>query len=128
MRETEPTNQQLSVRDPDESGLEGHVRCLNGGSKTRGRRRRRFTRQRYVNIFDAKHGRRPLRMPLNCNGGSKFITVLNVGPGVGTYIVTPAHVAIHERDNAISFACWRSEPNRILRVLKQRPSPSGANY
>ncbi len=67
-------------------------------------------------------------MPLNGNGGSKFVTVLNVGPGVGTYIVTPAHVAIHERDNAVSFALWRSEPNRILRVLKQRPSPSGANF
>ena len=43
-------------------------------------------------------------MPPNCNGGRKFITVLNVGPSVVTYIVTPAHVTIHERDNTISFA------------------------
>ncbi len=63
-----------------------------------------------------------VRMPLNCNGGRKFITVLNVGPGVGTYGVTPAHVAFHKRDNAVPFAFWRSEPNRILRVLKRRPS------
>ena len=62
-------------------------------------------------------------MPLDRNGGSKFVTILNVGPGVGTYIVTPAHIAIHERDNAVSFAFWRSEPNRILRVLKHRSSP-----
>jgi hypothetical protein len=40
----------------------------------------------------------PLRMPPNCNGGSKLITVLKTGPGVVTYIVTPAHIAIHERD------------------------------
>ncbi len=32
MRETEPTKQQLSVCNPDESGLEGHVRRLKGGS------------------------------------------------------------------------------------------------
>ena len=57
-------------------------------------------------------------MSPNRNGGSKFITVLNVGPGVVTYIVTPAHVAIHERDNAKSFAFWRSEPNGIPSVLK----------
>jgi hypothetical protein len=43
-------------------------------------------------------------MPLNCNGSSKSITVLNVGAGVGTYGVTPAHVAVHERENAVSFA------------------------
>jgi len=67
-------------------------------------------------------------MPLTCNGGNKFITVLNIGPGVGTYIVTPAHVAIHERDNAMSFACWRSEPNRILCVLNASAVPSGAIY
>src|SRR3981081_1138736 len=59
-------------------------------------------------------------MPLNCDGGSKFITLLNVSLGVGTYGVTPAHVAIHERDNAVSFAFWRSEPNRILCVLTPR--------
>src|SRR5258706_5990521 len=32
MRETEPTKQQLSVCNPDESGLEGHVRRLKSGS------------------------------------------------------------------------------------------------
>ena len=31
----------------------------------------------------------------------------------------PAHLAIHERDNAVSFARRRSEPNRVLRILKQ---------
>jgi hypothetical protein len=67
-------------------------------------------------------------MPLNCNGDSKLIAVLNVAPGVGTYGVTPTHVAIHERDNAVSFAFGRSEPNRILRVLKHQPSPSGAIF
>ena len=35
-------------------------------------------------------------MPLNCDGGSKLIAVLNIGPGVRTYVVTPAHFAIHE--------------------------------
>ncbi len=59
---------------------------------------------------------------------AKSITILNVGPGVGAYGVTPAHVAIHERDNAVCFAFWRSEPNRILRVLKHQLSPSGATY
>jgi hypothetical protein len=28
----------------------------------------------------------------------------------------------------VSFACWRSEPNRVLRVLKHQPSPSGAIF
>jgi hypothetical protein len=112
-----------SVYDPDEGSLEDRARRLVGGSKTRGHGRRRFTRQRYVNIVDTEYGRRPLRMPLDRNGGSKFITILNVGPGVGTYIVTPAHAAIHERNNTVSFACWRSEPNRILRILKHRSSP-----
>ena len=65
-----------------------------GGSKTRGRCRRRFTGHRYINIVDAEHRRLPLRMPLDRDGGSKFITVLNIGPGVGTYIVTPAQVSI----------------------------------
>jgi hypothetical protein len=32
-----------------------------------------------------------------------FITLLDVRPGAGTYIVAPAHPAIHERDNAASF-------------------------
>ena len=64
-------------------------------------------------------------MSPNRNGGSKFITVLNVGPGVVTYIVTPAHVAIHERDNAKSFAFRRSEPNGIPSVLKHRHFLSG---
>jgi hypothetical protein len=64
----------------------------------------------------------------NCNGGSKSITVLNVGSGVGTYDVTPAHVAIHERSNSVSLAFLRSEPNRILRVLKHQPSLSGAIF
>jgi hypothetical protein len=115
--------QQLSACDPDEGSLEDRARRLIGGSKTRGRCRRRFTRQRYVNIVDAEHGRRPLRMPLDRNGGNKFITILDVGPGVETYIVTTAHVAIRERDNSVSFAFWRSEPNRVLCVLKHRPSP-----
>ena len=35
-------------------------------------------------------------MSPNLNGGSKFITVLNVGPGVVTYIVSPAHIAVHK--------------------------------
>jgi hypothetical protein len=35
-------------------------------------------------------------MPPNCDGGSKLIAVLNIGPGVGTYVVTPTHFAIHE--------------------------------
>ena len=121
-------NEHLSVCDPDEGSLEDRTRRLVGGSKTRGHGRRRFTRQRYVNIVDTEYGRRPLRMPLDRNGGSKFVTILNAGPSVGTYIVTPAHVAIHERDTAVSFACWRSEPNRILRVLKHQPSPSGAIF
>jgi hypothetical protein len=112
-----------AVCDPDECGLEDRARRLIGGSKTRGRCRRRLTRQRYVDIVDAEHGRRPLRMPLNRNGSSKFVTILSVGPGVETYVVTPAHVAIHERDNTVSFAGWRSEPNRILRVLKHRSPP-----
>jgi hypothetical protein len=93
MSETRGT---LSVRYPDEGGLQGHARCLFGGSKTRGRCRRRFTRERYVYIVDAEHGGLPLRVPPNCNGGSKFITVLNVGPGVLTDVVAPAHNAIHE--------------------------------
>ena len=85
-----------SVRDPDESSLQGCARRLISGSNTRGRCRGRFTRERYVYIVDAEHGRRPLRMPPDCNGGSKLIAVLNIGPGVGTYIVAPAHIAIHE--------------------------------
>jgi hypothetical protein len=112
-----------SVCDPDESSLEDRTRRLIGGPKTGGHCRRRLTRQRYVNIVDTEDGRRPLRMPLDRNGGIEFVTILNVGPGVGTYIVTPAHVAIPERNNAVSFACWRSEPNRILRILKHRSSP-----
>ena len=51
--------------------------------------------------------------------GCKFITRLDVGPGRNLYC-RPAHLAIHERDNAVSFACWRSEPNRVLRILKQQ--------
>jgi hypothetical protein len=47
--------------------------------------------------------------------------VLNIRPGAGAYGVTPAHVAIQKRDNAV-FAFWRSEPNRILRVLEYQPS------
>ena len=47
--------------------------------------------------------------------------VLNIRPGTGAYAVTPAHVAIQKRDNAV-FAFWRSEPNRILRVLEYQPS------
>ena len=35
-------------------------------------------------------------MPLDCNSGGEFITLLDVGPGLVTYIVGPAHVAIHE--------------------------------
>ena len=85
-----------SVRDPDESSLQGCARRLISGSDTRGRCQRRFTRERYVDIVDAEYGRRPLRMPPNCDGGSKLIAVLNIGPGVGTYVVTPAHFAIHE--------------------------------
>ena len=34
----------LSVRDPEEGSFEGHARRLSGGSKTRGRCRRRCTR------------------------------------------------------------------------------------
>ena len=64
-------------------------------------------------------------MPLGCNSGNEFITVLIVGACVGTYIVTPAHGAIHERDNAVTLAMWRSESNRILRVLKHQLSPQG---
>src|SRR5258708_34659383 len=61
-------------------------------------------------------------MTPNRNGGSKLIAVLNIRPGAAAYGVTPAHVAIRKRDNAVSFAFWRSEPNRILRVLKYQPS------
>src|SRR5258708_29142424 len=50
------------------------------------------------------------------------IAVLNIRPGAAAYGVTPAHVAIQKRDNAVSFAFWRSEPNRILCVLKYQPS------
>jgi hypothetical protein len=53
--------------------------------------------------------------------------VLNIRPGAGAYGVTPAHVAIEKRDNAVSFAFWRSEPNRILRVL-EATVPSGAIF
>ena len=85
-----------SVRDPDESSLQGCARRLISGSNTRRCCQRRFTRERYVDIVDAEYGRRPLRMPPNCDGGSKLIAVLNIGPGVGTYVVAPAHFAIHE--------------------------------
>ena len=61
-------------------------------------------------------------MPSHRNGGRKFFTVLNVGPDVVTYIVTPAYVAIHERDNAMSFALRCSEPNRISCILQHRSS------
>jgi hypothetical protein len=53
-------------------------------------------------------------MPPNSNGGSKLIAVLNIGPSVRTNTVASAHVAIHKRDNAVSFALWRSEANRSL--------------
>jgi hypothetical protein len=92
MSETE----QLSVHDPDERSLERRAGRLFGRSRTRGRRRRRFTRERYFYIVDAEHGGLPLRMPPDRDGGNKFITVLNIGPGVLTDTVAPAHVAIHE--------------------------------
>ena len=61
-------------------------------------------------------------MSPNCEGGRKVIALLSIGPDVRTYTVAPAHLAIHERDDAISLALWCSEPNRILRVLKHWPS------
>jgi hypothetical protein len=69
-----------------------------------------------------------LRMPPDCDGGGKVIALLSIGPDVRTYIVAPAHLAIHERDDAVSVAFRRSEPNRIFRVLKHQPSFSGAVY
>ena len=61
-------------------------------------------------------------MPPHRNGGSKCVAFLNIGPGVVTYIVTPAYVAIQERDNAMSFALRGSEPNRIACVLQHGSS------
>jgi len=107
-----------SVRDPDESSVQGCARRLFSGSNTRGHCGRRFTRERYVDIVDAEYGRRPLRMSPNCEGGRKVIALLSIGPDVRTYTVAIAHLAIHERDDAISLALWCSEPNRILRVLE----------
>ena len=89
-------HERLSVHDPDERSLEGHARRLVGRSRTRGCCRRRFTRKRYVHIVDAEHGGLPLRMPPDRNGGRKFVTVLNISPGVLADTVAPAHVAIHE--------------------------------
>jgi hypothetical protein len=79
--------ERFSVRDPDERRLQGCARRLFSCSNTRGHCGRRFTRERYVDVVDAEYGKRPLRMPPNCDGGSKLIAVLNIGPDVGTYVV-----------------------------------------
>jgi hypothetical protein len=87
------------------------------------RTREAVVRARAGLIVDAEHGGLTLSMPPDCSGGRKFITVLDVFAGVGTDIVAPAHVAIHERDNAVSLALWRSEPENTLRFEASATAP-----
>src|SRR5216684_7766710 len=109
-------HEQLSVYDPDEGSLEGRTWRLFGGSKNAA----------VVGVDLPDSVMSTLSTP-NTEGGPcvcrlTAIAVLNIRPGAAAYGVTPAHVAIQKRDNAVSFAFWRSEPNRILCVLKYQPS------
>jgi hypothetical protein len=95
-------HEQLLVYDPDEGSLQGHARRLLGGAK----------HEAVVGVDLPDNVMSTLSTPntegglaLDCNSGGEFITPLGRRSRCSNLYCRPAHVAIHERDNAVSFAC-----------------------
>src|SRR5258705_5714647 len=96
-------HEQLLVYDPDKGSLQGHARALAWRCQNTS-----LLSASICPITLCQHCRRRTRkaaLALDCNSGGEFITPLGRRSRCSNLYCPPAHVTIHERDNAVSFAC-----------------------